>query len=128
MVLGGCSAGSRIPTRKLIQPAVSLRQGYSTYEQKAVERFLHSQRLIVRVVSCHPTLRFGVGASTIPAEGQGVHFSLARNLCPRWSLRQSFSVSIFMSCQGDIKLVQKACERYEIMGAKINRNISSGLR
>lgn len=39
-------------------------------------------------------------------------------------------VSIFVSCRSDIKVVQKALERYEKVmgGGKIKRNKSSGLR
>lgn len=38
-------------------------------------------------------------------------------------------ISIFVSCQSDIKVVQKLLEQYErVVGAKINHNKSSGLQ
>lgn len=39
-----------------------------------------------------PNLRFDTGASPVPAMGQGMQSVPMRNLCPWWSLSQSFRV------------------------------------
>lgn len=71
-------------------------------------------------------------ALTSLSQGHGIQSGSMRNRCPSGGGRARVSayvdqIFIFVSCRNEIKVVQKALKRYEMVtGVKINRN--KGLR